>query len=202
MATLPSFRERLTEIILPTTNQSLTLLVVALVLIVVTHLNKLLQAFGITKQAISITGSDLHQQLFPLLSSPITGQAALIVFWAAVGLIAYLACWSVYNLMIEARNEVTLSTEYTNKVSSLGYVETLGLKALCGVGLVITIILLWPGLPLWIGLAGKAIIHPQTVPILLALAGVIGLAAQLYTVLVFVQLTFTPWYRVEPFTEL
>jgi hypothetical protein len=201
MAATPSFGERLLKILTPTQYQAWVSLGLAALVVIVVQFQNLLSAFGITKQALSISSNDLHQIINPFLSNPITAQAALIIFWSAVGLVAYLACWSVYNLMIEARNEVTLQTEYTNKVPNLGFLATLGIKAVCALGLGLLIYTFWPLSPFWVSLAGAAIAHPGIQSILIALLGILGFTVQLYIVFVFIQLTFTPWYRVESFTE-
>lgn len=201
MAAIPSFSERFLKTLNPTQNQVWISLGLAALVVIVVQFQSLLNAFGITKQAISISSNDFHQTVNPFLSNPITAQAALVIFWAVVGLVAYLACWSVYNLMIEARNEVTLQTEYTNKVPTLGFLATLGIKTGSALALGFMIYTFWPLSPLWVNLAGIAIAHPGTVSILLAILGVVGFAVQLYIVFVFIQLTFTPWYRVESFTD-
>jgi hypothetical protein len=201
MAGLTTFTERLKKTIEPTSYQVWLSAVVALIIVILVQSQSLLGAFGITKQGISIYDSDVHHTINPFLANPITAQAALIIFWAAVGLAAYLACWSVYNLMIEARNEVTLQTEYTNKIPTLGFLETLGIKLVSALGLGLMVYTFWPISPIWANLAGIAIEHPGVINILFALVGLVGFAIQLYIVFVFIQLTFTPWYRLESFTD-
>src|SRR5207253_1444341 len=41
----------------------------------------------------------------------------IALFWSGLGLVAYTLVWGVSNVVIEARNEVVLETEYTNKGS-------------------------------------------------------------------------------------
>jgi hypothetical protein len=168
---------------------------------VVAQLQGILPRIGITPQAISASQVQFHDRFDVILRSPIAAQLALMTFWALVGLVAYLICWGVYNALIEARNEVTLSTAYTNRGHWRGPYETLAVKAVAGVGLAVILSNFWSGLSLWIALSSLALGQPSPENVGLALVGVVGLALQLYAVLVFIQLTFTPWYRAESFTD-
>ena len=125
----------------------------------------------------------------------------MVTFWATVGLIAYLICWSTYNVLIEARNEVTLETKYTNRGHWIGAVETLGLKAVGGMVLIGLVALLKPGLALWLALAIPIFTTPTMYNTALAGIAVVGLAVQLYLIFACVLLAISPWYREEAFTD-
>jgi hypothetical protein len=200
MTRLLSFEGRLLGIIRPTTAQVLGSLTLALVLLISVQSHQLLSRIGITQQVIKSSGGAINLHLDAFLRSSVTAQIALVTFWAIVGLVAYLICWGTYNVFIEARNEVTLNTTYTNRGHWKGPYQTLALKAVSGIGLAVILMTLWPGFSVWAALSSHAIAQPVISNLLLLLAAVFGLALQLYAVLAFVQLTFTPWYRPEAFT--
>lgn len=56
-------------------------------------------------------------QLQAWFSAPILNMITLVVFWIAVGLLAYAVLYWVYNIITEARNEVVVEQEYTNRAS-------------------------------------------------------------------------------------
>jgi hypothetical protein len=160
----------------------------------------ILNSLGISHAALSVSGDQLHQRFDAVLRSSLASQVALMTFWATVGLIAYLICWGAYNVIIEARNEVTLNTAYTNRGHWRGPYETLALKAAGAVGLAITFGLLKYSLSFWVSLSASAFNSPSPSAILAALAAVLVFAIHLYFVFMFIQLTFTPWYRAQAFT--
>lgn len=196
-----SFIDRLLRIIVPTTTQVLGSIFLSLVILVGTQGTAVLLRIGITPQAISASENQFHDQFASILRSPIASRLALMTFWALVGLIAYLICWGAYNIIIEARNEVTLNTAYTNRGHWRGVYETLSLKAIAAVGLAMLVTSLWYGVSFWLTLSSGAVDQPSVSTALTALLAIIGLAVQCYAVFVFLQLTFTPWYREQSFTD-
>ncbi len=56
-------------------------------------------------------------QLQAWFSAPILNMITLVVFWVAVGLLAYAVLYWVYNIITEARNEVVVEQEYTNRAN-------------------------------------------------------------------------------------
>lgn len=56
-------------------------------------------------------------QLQAWFSAPILNMITLVVFWVAVGLLAYAVLYWVYNIITEARNEVVVEQEYANRAS-------------------------------------------------------------------------------------
>ncbi len=147
------------------------------------------------------TRDQLQARFSALLASPVASQVALVSFWAVVGLIAYLIAWGGYNIIIEARNEVTLSTAYTNRGHWRGPFETLALKAAAAIGLALVIGSLWLGVSFWLSLSASVAVHVTLASAGTAALAVLGLTAQLYLALMFAQLTFTPWYRPQAFTD-
>jgi hypothetical protein len=201
MALPVTFGRRLWATIVPTLAQSLAAIFVALAFLTIAHLEAILPQVGITAQAIEASADKFHARFDAVLRSPIASNIALMTFWALVGLVAYLVCWGIYNAMIEARNEVTLNTAYTNRGHWRSPYHTLAIKAVAGVGLAVLFTTFWSGVSIWMALSAGAIASPSLENFGYAALGVLGFAVQLYAILVFIQLTFTPWYRAESFTE-
>ena len=195
------FLDRLLDELIPTRVQVMGSLFLSLAMIAVSQSHELLSRIGVTQQAISASKDEFHANFDSILRSSIASHIALVTFWAIVGLVAYLVCWGAYNIMIEARNEVTLTTSYTNRGHWRGPWETLGLKTLSGIGLACVVSILLPGYSFWAALASQAVNHPSVLNTLWGIVAVGGFAVQLYAVLAFAQLTFTPWYRAEAFTD-
>ncbi len=196
-----SFRRRLALVLIPTPIQLLACVVVALVLIIGVYSQRILALIGIDDMALSVTRLALHGRFESVLSSPISQTVALATFWSGVGIVAYLVSWIGLSLFNQARNELTLTTEYTNLGHWRGPYETLGLKFIGAAALLVCVALLKPGLALWLFLVSALLAAPSPIGGLIALVAALGLAAQLYLILAFAFVTFTPWYRPEAFTD-
>ncbi len=201
-----SFFDRLRAIVVPTTGQTLGAVFLSLLLLTVTQSQSLLQRLGITPAVISATQDQFQLHFGAILRSEAASHIALITFWATIGLVTYLICWGFYNILIEARNEITLSTRYTNRTNYTGKhwrsaTETLALKAVAGTGLAALLGSLWYGVSFWLALTAGAIDHLSIITAITALLAVVGFALHLYLAFAFILLTFTPWYRSEAFTE-
>jgi hypothetical protein len=201
MAVHSTLQSRLFTVLLPTTAQALGSIVIALLSLALVQGQALLRLTGIGDVAITATRTQLYDRFDSVLTSPIASTTALVTFWASVGLVAYLISWSGYNLLIEARNEVTLNTEYMNRGHWRGHFETLALKAAGAIALVGFIALLKPGFALWVAVAAPALVVPSVTSVSFAIAAALGLAIQLYSLLALALVTFTPWYREEVFTD-
>jgi hypothetical protein len=206
MPAAANFFDRLRTVLVPTAGQALGSIFMSLLLLTLAQSQAVLTRLGITATALNATEAEFHQRFDAVLRSGAASQLALITFWAMVGLVAYLICWGVYNVLIEARNEITLTTAYTNRADRSnkhwrGALETLALKTVAALGLAVIISSLWYGLSFWIGLSAQLLHQPSLGTAATSIGAVIGFAIQLYFVLVFIQLTFTPWYRAETFTD-
>jgi hypothetical protein len=205
VAAVASFGRRLLAVVVPTAGQTLGALFLSLALLTLAQSQSVLKSLGITDSALTATQAEFHSHVDAILHSAAASQIALITFWATVGLVAYLICWGLYNILIEARNEITLTTAYANRTdhSSKHWrsaIETLALKAVAGVGLAFIIGSLWTGLSFWLVLSSEVLSQPSLTSAASAIGAVLGFALQLYAVFAFIQLTFTPWYRAETFT--
>lgn len=201
MASQLSFSRRLLAVLIPTFGQGALSLIISLAIIAGSRAGQFLPLIGVNATAVSATSTALHARFDSYLTSQLASMAVLITFWAGVGLVAYLVCWAAYNALVEARNEVTLKTQYTNRGHWRGPLETLALKAVGAVTLVIACTLIGPSLALWLTLSEPVFVGLTLTAALYAALAVLGLAAELYLILALVILTITPWYRAEAFTD-
>lgn len=193
--------ERLWLVVRPTRIQSLAAVLIALVVLILSQNSSLIHRFGITQAGLNASGSQFHDRFDGILKSTVAGQMALVTFWALVGLAAYLVCWAAYNLLIDLRNEVTIGALYTNRGRIHGPGVAIIIKLVAAAGLGLMVASLWYGISFWIALSSTAAPLSSVTDILEGLLAVVGFAVQLYALLVFVQLTFTPWYRAQTFTN-
>ncbi len=198
---LAELRHAFWRVLKPTGAQVLGALLLAAGVLVAAQSQAVLQRLGITDQAIELARRDTLEHVGAILTAPLVAHIALVTFWAAVGLVAYLLCWGAYNAWITARNQVTIETQYTNKGHWQGVVETLALKAVAALALAVYLATFQYGLALWVTLAAGLSGPPSAGAIVAALVAVLGLALELYGLLVLVQLVITPWYRVKAFTD-
>lgn len=61
--------------------------------------------------------SSFAEQIQTWLSLPILNTVTLVIFWIAVGLLAYSILYWVYNIFSEARNEVIVERDYVSHQS-------------------------------------------------------------------------------------
>jgi hypothetical protein len=196
-----SFRRRLALVLIPTPSQALACFILAIVLLIGPHVAQILSLIGLSDSALSILKLSVRGWLESVLTMPISQTVAFMTFWLGVGLITYLVCWLGLILLSQARNELTLTTNYTNRGHWQGPYETLALKCVGAAVLVTCVAILKPGLVLWLGVVGTYFSGPNLSGGLFALFATLGFAVQLYLILAFALVTFTPWYRAEAFTD-
>jgi hypothetical protein len=185
----------------PTSLQVLASVSMALSALIVAHSQSLLALLSIGPAAIDHTRQELLTRFNAFLTSGVTSNLALITFWAAIGLVVYLVCWGGYNTFVTARNQVALQTQYTNQGPAQGLWFILGIKLAAILLLVGYLSVFTYGLSWWLALSAAFVHTPDIAGVSMAFGAVLGLAAQLYGVLVFIQLIFTPWYAQKPFTD-
>jgi hypothetical protein len=201
MSSAPTFLGRLGAVILPTPAQIAGSLVVAIIIVAAAGSETFISRLGIPAEFIAATQHQFQERFDAILRLGIASQIALISFWATIGLVAYLICWGFYSILVEARNEVTLNTAYTNRGHWRGPFHTLALKAVSATGLALILSSLWYGVSFWLSLSLQIFYTFTPGTVLAGLGAIIGLALHMYLTLVFAQLTFTPWYRAESFTD-
>lgn len=185
----------------PTPFQALISIFAALGMLTAMQSQQILAGLNISQRAVDSTRGEFLSRFNVILQSSVTANIALVTFWAGVGLVAYLICWGIYNAVIAARNEVTIETQYTNLGHWRGIWETLALKSVAALALILSIAMYKYGFSLWAALTLPLLATPNIIGALQAVGAVIGLSAQLYLVLLFFQLTVTPWYKPQAFTN-
>ncbi len=175
--------------------------IISLTVLVVSQTQAILTALHITPAALDQTRGELYNRFGQFLSSSITSNLALVTFWATIGLIVYLICWGGYNLLIDARNEVTLETQYTNQAGRGGVWLHGVIKALSIAALVAYLSVFAVGFSLWLALSEPVVASISAASITLAIVAVTGFALQIYLLFALIKLTFTPWYAQDPFTD-
>lgn len=199
MSATPNLLQAFWRVLIPTAAQAFGSVILSFLIILAIQTPSLLINFGISSQVIADTRSQITSRAEFIAHSPWASNLALIGFWAVVGLVAYLVCWSAYNALIAARNEVALETQYTNR-GRWSVPWTMFFKAVSGGGLILYCLVFQAGFSLWLALATGLLTGISFTAALLTLVAILGLAVQLYGLVFFVQLTLTPWYSPKTFT--
>lgn len=187
--------------LIPSIGQILLVIVASVVLILVGRSETILRGLGITTDGLHVAQKTFKGQLEVVLNSPVVNNIVLIMFWAAVGLATYLVCWFLYGVYVAAKNEAMIQHEYINSGSMHGPWKKLGLKIASALVLVGLLAVFVPGMALWQLMAGPVFEVVNLGNAFGLATSVLALALQLYLVLVAVQLTFSPWYDEEAFTD-
>ena len=187
--------QNISALIKPTAGQALSFFGLALAIVLAANVRQIYALAGIEPTALNAALDQFHGQTSGILTTQAASTTALVTFWAVIGMIAYLICWSAYNFMIEARNEVTLKTQYTNQGRHHGRLLGVAVKLVSAGLLLAAGYSLAPGFTYWLAIAAPAFIYLEPAAIAVAVAAVLGMAAQMYLVLVLVMAMFTPWYR-------
>ena len=196
-----TFAKRLVKVIVPTRVQTLGCVFLSMCALVFFESTSVLNRIGVNATALQASQGQLRERFSGITNSLLASNVALVAFWSVVGLIAYLLCWAGYNLLIEARNEVTLQTQYENRGRNHGPWKTLLIKAVVGAGLFAVIVTFRYGVALSLALVAPVIDQVLVGTVLAAAAGVIVMAVELYLVFLFIELLFSAWYRSEAFTD-
>lgn len=130
--------------------QIIRILSFGLLLLAIVNIRIIIQAITaetiLSKSEVQASFSD---QIKAWLSLPFLNFATLVIFWVAVGLVAYSILYWLYSLYYEARNEATVQKEYVNpkgskkELKQWPFVE-FGLFAALVVFSIITIMFLFP----------------------------------------------------------
>lgn len=195
MTSRTSIGRKIISVLTPTLGQTLFAVLIALVIVIAVNIHQVFILSGIDRGALDTVLGQYNQHTSGFLTTKAAGSAALITFWAMIGMAAYLICWCAYNLMIEARNEVTLTTQYTNQGRRAVNFVSIGIKIISAALLLGVIALQRPGFDFWLTMAQPAFQNLSLINILTAAGAVLGLAAQLYLIFAMIVATFTPWYR-------
>lgn len=199
--TTPSLWSRLARVLIPTPMQVVLAVLISAIILLVIDGTAILHRVGISEAALQASQNQLHSRFTLLSTSPLASNIALVAFWSVVGLIAYIVCWAGYNLIIEARNEVTLETQYKNLGTGHGPWLDIAVKALCAVVLIGLILTFKAALAFSLALLSPVINQVDVGTVLAAIGGVIVLAVDIYAIFAGAELVLSGWYRPEAFTE-
>lgn len=105
------------------------------------------------------------------------------LFWAGVGLLAYLGLWVLGNLLIELHNVATYERYYVNKASLKERIIYFSYRILLAVAVIAAVIITsMYGVPLWFSWFSEALfVSVLWRTGLYAIGSVFGLAANLYS---------------------
>jgi hypothetical protein len=166
----PSSIKAFFVLIIPTPLQATGALVIALFGMLALQRHALLQHFGGGETIEPAATHQFNLQVAHVLGLSLVGQFAIIVFWSIVGLAAYLLVWLLNNALINARNEVIIGTSYTNQKGPRFHPINTLLKIVALIAMVASTAALPYGLNAWLRLYA----------LVLAVAGVLGFAVELY----------------------
>ncbi len=177
-------KDELRQILIPSGLQVLVCNTLSLILIVSLYFQAIFNRFNVTSVEPPNLQESLTTQLTRLNEIAAVRTGVIVLFWSIVGLVAYVAYITIANAVIEARNEVVIEMEYTNRGHGPNRFRGIALQIMFGLGLIVVLILssLW-GLPLWFDLVSNFLIGSLTLQTTLsAILGVAGLAANLYVI--------------------
>ncbi len=168
-------------ILIPTPVQASLAFLVSLFTALAFQREALLQHFTGGASLVPAETKQLNLQVLHFLGLSLVGQAVIIIFWAIVGLGAYLIVWFVHNGIINARNKVIIRTQYTNQTKTGIQPISLILKAAALIAAITAIATLPIGLNAWLGLWQKLLSEQfGWIGVLLATASIFGFAAEIY----------------------
>jgi hypothetical protein len=188
---------RLLRVLTPTPLQAFTSITLAVIVLGIAQGSQILDHLGILPAAILMLQARLLNAVDFITHLPLVANVTLVAFWATVGLAAYLVCWALYSLMIEARNEVTLDTQYANGRHWIAALKAVGIKAVAGCFFIIYLVVFSALFGVWMNLS-NAIFDQAGIGEIISLGlAVGGLTVQIYALIILLQLVLTPWYRPE-----
>ncbi len=182
----------LKSVLVPTFRQAAGCLAASLLVIGFVYRTQIWHRLSQDSLSKSLKNINYGDSLSSITNSPILHTAVIVLFWGGVGLVAYTLIWSLINVVIEARNEIVLETTYTNRSNFNDRLHTpllqIGLAIALFAGLFLTAKF---GLPYWLNLAFMSV---NAVSLLLTigygLAAVLGLATNIYVLIMLGQLVF------------
>ncbi len=187
--------------LIPTRLQALLAAVAGLAVLLVAQSDTILTRLGLNNAAYVTAGKALTARFDVVLGSQLAANVVLVTFWATVGLMTYLIVWSVFNIVTDLRNKVTLETVYTNRGHWRGVWETIALKSVSLAALVGLMATFKYTLSLWITLTSPASGQPFVQSADQSIGAWAGLSIEIYLIYLLVILLVTPWYRDLTFTD-
>ncbi|HSX14583.1 MAG TPA: hypothetical protein VLE72_01575 [Candidatus Saccharimonadales bacterium] len=184
--------QSLRRIIVPTWGQALGCLSISFLTLVILYRDQIWQRLTAGGLGGILMQVDYSQTLADVTNSSLVHTLVIVLFWSAVGLVAYTVVWSLVNVVIEARNEVVLETEYTNHGAFWGRLRVpamqLGLAIAMIAGLFISSKFI---VPYWLDLVSTGLAaSAMWLSVSYFAIAVLGGAVNLYGLLLLGQLVF------------
>ena len=182
----------LKRLLIPTFGQVLGSLAAALAIFIALYRDQIAQRFGGEQLNNVLSGGSYKAALATLTNNGLAHTLVIVLFWSLIGLLAYTVVWSIINVSIEARNEVVLQAEYTNRSAIFQRLKAPITQIVLAVILVLCLVasarLL---MPYWLDLFGNALLSAGWLQLLIEfLVGLVGTATNLYLLYVLTQLVF------------
>ena len=110
----------------------------------------------------SVLRATLGEQIGAFTAIGTVNTIVIVLFWSVVGLVAYTAVWFMASAYVNARNEVKVEKEYTNRGQLKDRLRIPLIRVSIIIGLLIflslTLKVLWP---YWLGLFGQFLLNVQ-----------------------------------------
>lgn len=110
----------------------------------------------------TVLRNTLGEQISSFTAIGTVNTLVIVLFWSSVGLIAYTAVWFLASSYVNARNEVKVEKEYTNRgrIQSRLRIPLIRVAIILGlfIFLSLTMKVLWP---YWLGFFGQFLLNVQ-----------------------------------------
>ena len=185
------------RVIVPTLVQGLLAIFAALAVIVYFDYPLIFARLGISKDVLATAQSQSLSSVTNFLSLPILNDSSQVIYWIAAVVFGYVIIWLSVNGLSSSQTAVAAEMQTIDTAGWIPLMVEAGIKMAMGLLLVFYLAFFKVGFGFWLSLTPGAITAPGVLSVLGAIVGFIGLAAQLYGVVVLVQLTIRPWYRTS-----
>lgn len=180
------------RLIIPSLTQALTCLALSLAAFIGLYRDQIGTRLGTKQLTSALKGSDYRQALANLTNNGLSHTVVIVFFWSLIGLLAYTVVWSIINVSIEARNEVVLQTEYTNRSGVANRLKPaflqIAMAVILFVALIVSAKLIFP---FWLNLYYSGLTQTGWGPLVVELiTALVGSAANIYFLMVLGQLVF------------
>jgi hypothetical protein len=185
-----SFFIGLFRIIVPTPLQAIVSFAIAAGILVWLNYPLIFAGIGASGQSVGAADGQVAHMVQSILAWQIFNNN-LVMIWLGMALMAYLVAWAGYLVLVSGR------TSFADSDSLMALLREMGIKVIFGLGLVYYLAYIQPGLALWFSWVPGVFYRIDAVSIFAVIGAFLGLAAQLYGVLMMVQFTVLPWYQSE-----
>jgi hypothetical protein len=186
-------RDSLRDILTPSWYQLLVCLFVAVAMLAVAS-SRILAGFvdstGLLSGPYTKQVVDANLSAFSHISA--VNIIVIIAFWSVVYLVVYTLFWFITNVLVEARNELIVGTEFANQGNPIDRFKAPFIQLALGIILVLFLIISCLfGFPNWLSLMQNALLNfTQPASILFAVGGLVACVANLYALWSLAQIVF------------